>query len=59
MVCINEEEVEHDRAVVRPLAEVPGKVAVEVARGTNWTLVFLVLLGLVGVLYAIKHLVKR
>jgi hypothetical protein len=42
--------------VVRPLAEVPGKVAVAVAKGMNWTVIFLVLLGLGGTLHAIKHL---
>jgi hypothetical protein len=45
--------------VVRPIAEVPGKVATEVAKGTNWTAVFLTVLvlgtGVLGGWYWLRH----
>ncbi len=49
--------------VVRPIAEAPGKVATEVAKGTNWTVVFVAVLIVVTSLfvgwYWLRHQSRR
>jgi hypothetical protein len=46
-------------SVAKPIAEVPGKFAVEVGRGTNWTVVLLVLIVLSVGFWGIPRFLKR
>ena len=44
---------------MKPVAEVPGKVAQEAARGTNWTLVAIVALFLVTAYAGLKLFLRQ
>ena len=45
--------------VVKPIAEVPGKVAKEIAKKTNWTIILAIVAAIVGALISLKIWLRK